>query len=181
MARSRKVVQIPPAEAVFILEAMILDGKIPTQTLDEYRSRYLAEIQTLEAKLARLRDLAMPAIPVVVGAAVAAAAPAVARAARAARPKVAAGVLKVTPERMKARILQGRYLGLMRQIPKTVVKDRFGKEAIDARGKENVISDMEKYIAENGAVQGSSGRGRKRGARGGAKRTRNRGGRKARG
>lgn len=175
MARARKAVQIPPAEAVFILESLILDGKIPSQTLDEYRARYLTEIQTLESKLARLKDLASPAIPVVVGAAVAAVAPAVARAARAARPKIAAGVAKITPERIRSRQLQGRYLGLMLQIPKTVVKDRFGKEAIDSKGKESVIDEMEKYLAEKGPVAGKGGAKRRSRSR-----TRTRGGKKSR-
>lgn len=171
MARSRKAVQIPPAEAVFLLESMIVDGKIPTQTLDEYRARYLAEIQTLESKLARLRDLATPAIPVVVGAAVAAVAPAVSRAARRARPKIAAGVAKLTPERIRSRQLQGRYLGLMRQMPKSVVKERFGKEAIDSKGKETVIDEMEKYLAEKGTSPAKGG---------GKRRSRTRGGKKSR-
>jgi hypothetical protein len=168
MARTRKVVQIPPAEAVFILEAMILDGKVPTQTLDEYRARYLAEISTLEAKLARLRDLASPALPAVVGAAVAASIPAVARAARAARPKVVARVMKLTPERIRSRQLQGRYLGLMRQIPKNVVKEQFGKEAIESKGKETVISEMEQYLSEKGSAP-STGSKRRNRARGGRK------------
>ena len=159
MARSRKVVQVPPAEAVFILEALILDGKIAAPLLDEYRARYVSEIRTLEARLARLRDLAGPVVPAAVGAAIAAAAPAVVRAVRKARPKAVSKIMRLTPERIKSRQLQGRYLGLMRQIPKTVMKQRFGPEAIAAKGKEAVIGDMEKYLA--GEKMGGSRKGRR--------------------
>lgn len=153
MARPRKVVQIPPGEAVFILETMILDGRINPKMLDEYRRRYLDEISSIEARLARLRDLSGPALPAVLGAAVAAAAPSVTRAVRRAAPKVGAKIrkaaAKLTPERIKARELQGRYLGLMRQIPRNVVKQRFGKDAIKEKGKEAIIEEMKKFIAQN--------------------------------
>ena len=156
MARSRKVVQIPPGEASFILEAMVLDGRINPKLLDEYRRRYLDEISAIEARLARLRDLGGPAVGAALGAAAVAVAPAVRRAARRAGPKVRAKVkkaaAKLTPERMKTRELQGRYLGLMRQIPKSVVKQRFGKDAIKEKGKESVIAEMQKYLEQNGGV-----------------------------
>jgi len=152
MARPRKVVEVPPGEAVFIVEALILDGRIEPSMLAEYRARYLEEIRTLESRIAHLRSLGGPVIPVAVGVAVAAAAPAVARAIRRAGPKAVAKVRKaaarVSPERMKSRELQGRYLGLMRQIPKDVVKKRFGKDAIGKKGKESVIAEMQQYIAK---------------------------------
>ena len=155
MARARKVVQLPPAEAVFILEAMMLDGNVSTETLDRYRARYVSEIHTLEARLARLKDLASPVMPAAaVGAAIAAAV--------AARPKIASRIKGLTPERVRSRQLQGRYLGLMRQIPKNLMQQRFGKEAIAAKGKDAVINDMEAYLAENGGVATASSTGRKR-------------------
>lgn len=156
MARKGKVVEIPPGEASFILEAMVLDGRINPKLLDEYRRRYLDEIKTIEARLARLRDLGAPALSAVLGAAAVAVAPAVGRAARRAAPKVRARVrkaaAKLTPERMKTRELQGRYLGLMRQIPRPVVKQKFGKDAIKEKGKEAVIVEMQKYIEQNGGA-----------------------------
>lgn len=183
MARARKVVQVPPAEAVFILEAMISDGNVLPDTLEEYRARYVSEIQTLEARLARLRDLATPIVPAAaVGAAIAAAVPAVVRKVRQGGTKVAAKVAKLTPERILSRKLQGRYLGLMRQIPKNVVQSQFGKEAIASKGKEAVIDEMEAYIAAKGGSEASPKR-RSRRARGGraAKRSSNSGGTKKRG
>lgn len=168
MARPRKVVQLPPAEAVFILEAMVADGNVSNNTLEEYRERYVSEIHTLEARLARLKDLAGPVVPAAIGAAIAAAAPAVVRAVRGSvtRKKVVekvGKVMKLTPERIRSRQLQGKYLGLMRQIPKTVVKQRFGREAIAANGKEAVIADMEKYLADKGGSSKQSGGSKKRG------------------
>lgn len=154
MARKGKVVQIPPGEASFILEAMMLDGRIAPKLLDEYRRRYLDEIKTIEARLARLRDLGAPALGVALGAAAVAVGPAVGRAARRAAPKIRSRVrkaaAKLTPERIKTRELQGRYLGLMRQIPRTVVKQKFGKDAIREKGKEAVIGEMQKYLEQNG-------------------------------
>ena len=156
MARRGKVVEIPPGEASFILEAMVLDGRLNPKLLDEYRRRYLDEIKTIEARLARLRDLGAPVLAAVVGGAAVAAAPAVRRAGRRVAPKVRARVrkaaAKLTPERMKTRELQGRYLGLMRQIPRPVVKQKFGKDAIKEKGKEAVIGEMQKYIEQNGAA-----------------------------
>ena len=151
MPKTNRSIQVPPGEAVFIVEALILDGRIDPTTLGEYRARYLEEIRTLETRIAHLRGLAGPLVPAAVGAAVAAAAPAVVRAIRGAAPKAAAKArkvaAKVTPERIKSRALQGRYLGLMRQIPKDVVKKRFGKDAIEKKGKEAVLEEMQKYIA----------------------------------
>lgn len=156
MARKGKVVQVPPGEASFILEAMVLDGRLSPKTLDEYRRRYLDEISAIEARLARLRDLGGPAIGAALGAAAVAVAPAVRRAARRAGPKVGKSVRraaeKLTPERIKTRELQGRYLGLMRQIPRNVVKQKFGKDAIKEKGKEAVIAEMQKYLEQNGGA-----------------------------
>ena len=156
MARRGKVVEIPPGEASFILEAMVLDGRLNPKLLDEYRRRYLDEIKTIQARLPRLRDLGAPVLAAVVGGAAVAAAPAVRRAGRRVAPKVRARVrkaaAKLTPERIKTRELQGRYLGLMRQIPKPVVKQKFGKDAIKEKGKEAVIVEMQKYIEQNGTA-----------------------------
>lgn len=143
---------------MFILESLLRDGRIEKTTLDEYRSRYREEVQSLEARIARLRDLAGPILPAAVDAAAevtSAVARATRRAAKRAAKKVKAVLAKDTPERTKTRELQGRYLGLSRQIPKTVMKKRFGKQAIAAKGKEAVIAEMQAFIA-------TSARGRKK-------------------
>lgn len=154
MARPRKVVQVPPSEAAFILEALMRDGRLDSNTLGEYRGRFNQEIATLEARLAHLRELTGAVVPAVV-AVVAAAAPAITRAAKRVAPKAATAVKRaakkvsaqVTPERARTRELQGRYLGLMHRVPKTVMKQRFGKDAIAKKGKEAVLAEMERYLA----------------------------------
>jgi len=156
MAKSRKVVEIPPGEAVFIVEALILDGRLEPRTLEEYRGRYLQEIQSLEARIARLKDLASPLLPAAVGAVAVVVAQRAARGVRLAAPRVARRLKRtasraastVSPERARTRALQGKYLGLMRQIPRSVVKQRFGKDAIAKKGKEAVIAEMESYLSK---------------------------------
>lgn len=153
MARPRKVVQVPPAEAAFILEALMRDGRLDSNTLGEYRGRFNQEIASLEARLAHLRELSGAVAPAVVRAA--AAAPAITRAAKRVAPKAAKAVkpaakqasAQVTPERARTRELQGRYLGLMHRVPKTVMKQRFGKDAIAKKGKEAVLAEMERYLS----------------------------------
>ncbi|MFZ2493456.1 MAG: hypothetical protein WA208_18405 [Thermoanaerobaculia bacterium] len=152
MARTRKQIDIPASEAKFVLEAMYRDGKIAKQTLDEYRKKLGTEIRSLEMQLARLRNLAGPML---VGAAVAAV-PAAARALRRRVPAVVKKVKRATtkkesPERIESRKLQGRYLGLMRQIPKNIVKQRFGKDAIKTKGKGVVIDEMAAYLSDKGS------------------------------
>jgi hypothetical protein len=149
MASRRKVVQIPPGEAVFLIEALTLDGRIDSKTLDEYRSRYSAEIQSLERRLAQLRAATGGSVVIAAaGAAVAAAGRTVVRAARRVRQKTATKTRKsVSPKRARTRELQGRYLGLMHQIPKAVVKSQFGKDAIAKKGKETVIVEMQAFIS----------------------------------
>lgn len=156
MARTKKQIDIPAAEAKFILESMYRDGVIVKKTLDEYRGRLKQEITTLETQLARLRSLAGPML---VGAAFAAA-PAAVRALRGPAKRAAQKIQRVvkkkeSPERIASRQLQGRYLGLMRQIPKNIVKQRFGKDTIKEKGKETVVDEMVAYLANS---KGNAGR-----------------------
>jgi hypothetical protein len=152
MPRSRKIVEVPAGEAVFIVEALMMDGRLDTKVLEEYRARYRSEVASLESRIARLRSLAAPLAPAAIGAVAAAAVPAVRRrvkkAVQAAKAAVSGGAKPVSPERVKSRALQGKYLGLMRQIPKSVVKKQFGRDAIAKQGKEKVISEMEKYLSK---------------------------------
>jgi hypothetical protein len=145
MARPRTEIDLPPAEAKFILEALYRDGHLSRKILDEYRARFGSEVQSLEARLAHLRALATGALPAAAGAAVALAAPAAARAVRKARETRKSKTADTSPERVATRKLQGRYLGLLRQIPKTM-KKRFGREAIASKGKEAVVDEMQAYL-----------------------------------
>ncbi|HEV7766707.1 MAG TPA: hypothetical protein VGQ76_17030 [Thermoanaerobaculia bacterium] len=152
MARARAV-QVPPAEAAFILEALMCDGRIDSKTIEEYRTLYRKEIASIESRLAYLRELSGALVPAMVGAA---AALPVAREVKRAIPKAATAATKAvkkitskaSPGRTRTRELQGRYLGLMHKIPKAVMTQRFGKDAIAIKGKEAVLRDMEMYLAE---------------------------------
>ncbi|HEX7705228.1 MAG TPA: hypothetical protein VF701_02110 [Thermoanaerobaculia bacterium] len=164
--RSAATLSISAAEALFVVEAMTLDGRIDQQTLAEYRNRYTEEIRSIESRLARLRELAGHIAPAVAGVAVAVVAPLAARAARQAVSKKRSGAgrakpegkqqagkaakAKLSPERQEIQRLQGEYLGLMHKIPKTIVKQRFGKKAIEAKGKKAVVAEMKAYIKAKG-------------------------------
>ena len=133
------------SQAKAILEKLIERGRVSRADLNEAKEAIEAERQQLLARLDQLGG--MPVLAAAGAAAVVTAAAmsprvrgAVKRAARKARAKA------VTPQRAAARILQGRYLGLMRQIPKAVVKKRFGKDAIASRGKQAVVDDMQSYL-----------------------------------
>ena len=149
MARKKNVPNVPPAEAVYVIEAMIGDGRIDSETLKVYRGRYRDEIRSLEARIARLKDLgAAPAAAAMTAAVTAAAATIASSVVRRRRRHAKPGNVAVSSaERQKTRQLQGRYLVLIRQIPKQVVAKRFGREAIAKDGKESVIRAMEQYVA----------------------------------
>ena len=70
--------------------------------------------------------------------------------------------------------LQGRYLGLMRQIPKTVVKQRFGKDAIKALCATPDMRALDAYLEgisnRDGGLRSEDGRGLDPGAGGLARR-----------
>jgi hypothetical protein len=164
--RSVPALSISPAEALFVVEAMTLDGRLDQQTLVDYRNRYAEEIRTIESRLAQLRAIAGHVAPVAAGAAVAAVAPVAVQAARRAVSEKRAGAAsakagekqqaqkatkkRLSPERQAIQRLQGEYLGLMHKIPKTIVKQRFGKKAIEAKGKKAVVAEMRAYIKAKG-------------------------------
>lgn len=146
MARPKNEINLPHGEAKFILEALYRDGIVSRDVLARYRERYGSEVEALESRLAHLRALAAGALPVAVGAMAAAAVPAAVRAARKARvtsKRKSRGA--PSAERLETRKLQGRYLGLLRQIP-TSMKKRFGKAAIASKGKDAVVAEMQSYL-----------------------------------
>jgi hypothetical protein len=147
MPRPRTELDLSPSESKFLLDALYRDGHISRPLLEQYRARMAAEITTIEARLARLRALAGEAVHRV-AAVVSAAAPAVTRAVgRATTRRKAQGgeARRKSPARAATQKLQGKYLGLLRQMPASA-KRRFGKEAIAAKGKEAVIAEMEAHL-----------------------------------
>ncbi len=155
MARPRTVVDVPAVEAKFVLEALYHDGRINRETLAEYRGRFASEVETLETRIAYLRNLAGGAIHAAANA-VAAEIPRVIQAVRRGRSRATAKLAKatskaqkLTPERMATQKLQGIYLGLLSRIPVNA-KKRFGKDAIKLKGKDAVIAEMKAYLGQDG-------------------------------
>ena len=163
MPRPRTDLDLSPAESKFVLDALYREGHISRQLLEQYRGKMAAEITTIEARLARLRALAGDAVTRV-AAVVSAAGPAVTRAVRRARGKgkvQGAAARQKSPARTATQQLQGRYLGLLRQMP-AGVKKRFGREAIAAKGKEAVIAEMEAQLRPKARKGGKSKSGKKK-------------------
>lgn len=173
MARP-KAIDLKAGEAKFVLEALYRDGMVSSDVMSEYRGRYEGEVRSLEARINYLKSLGTQAAAAVAGAA--AAVPQLVERVRQAR--VSRGTKARLPkrggkggrgrkaetnapgstssglsERELVRKLQGRYLGLLRQIPASR-KKRFGREAIAAKGKEAVVAEMETYLAGRASKAG---------------------------
>ena len=158
--RAALAVEFTGEQAKAALEFLLSQGRVTLDHLAEARAAIDEERERLLRRLEELGDFRVAAIAgAALGAVATAAAPAIARAFKQTRgPRVgrsSAGAGKAasnktpsadSPERIATKKLQGRYLGLMRQIPKPVVKRRFGKDAIAARGKEAVVAEMEAYL-----------------------------------
>ena len=154
---SRVSKEVNPSEAKFILEELLRDKRISKADLAEYRRRMKAEADRLYERLKSLgwSEVAVAGASVAAVAAAAVAAPALVG-------KVKRVMKRVSRQVAAARVLQGRYLGLSRQIPVNIRKAKFGSDAIKEHGKESVIQLMEEWIASNrSAVEGSTRKGRK--------------------
>jgi len=126
--RATRVPQSSSSEAQQILDAMIRDGRISAADVHRY-----SEIQKLEERLQALRS-GGTAAPL--WRARRAAAPATAPARSGRRRRTA-----ITAEQLASRQLQGRYLGLIRQIPASQ-RGRYTKTAKE-RGREAAIREMQ--------------------------------------
>ena len=128
--------EFTPEEARYVLEGLVKDRRVSKGELKQYLSRMKDEADEL---LERLRSLGWQGA-VAVGAVVGGAALASSSRGRAAVTRAARAVKKaVTPEQQAGRKLQGRYLGLIRQIPasqrakfSTMAKNDGRQAAIDA-------------------------------------------------
>jgi hypothetical protein len=149
--------EVNPNEAKFILEELLRDKRITKADLAEYRVRLRDEAERLYERLKSLgwNEVAVAGATVAAVAAAAVAAPALAG-------KVKRVMKRASRQVAAARVLQGRYLGLSRQIPENVRKAKFGSDAIKEHGKESIIQLMEEWIASNrSAVEGSPRKSRK--------------------
>ena len=154
MARPRQgssgLSQLSAGQAQYILERMVNDRRVSAADVNRYVSDMHREISDLERRLQSLRSAA--------GASMSSAAQPARRgpgrppgsgakqasstaAAAAPRRRRRRGSSALTPEQRASRQLQGRYLGLIRQIPATrrAQYARIAKE----RGREAAIKEMQ--------------------------------------
>ena len=126
--RSSSGLRLSPSQAQEVLHAMINDGRISSGEITRY-----IEIQQLEERLRSLRG----------GGGVRGRRPGP-RAPRAAGRRGRRRRGPITAEQLASRQLQGRYLGLIRQIPKSQ-RARYAKTAKE-RGREAAIKEMQSAL-----------------------------------
>ena len=127
--RSFSGLRLSPSQAQQVLESMVNDGRISSTDL----SRYF-EIQQLEERLNALRGGGMQ--PGRRAGWRAAAAPAAGGRRRRGGP--------LTAQQRASRVLQGRYLGLIRQIPASQ-RGRY-KKIVEDQGREAAIKAMQSVL-----------------------------------
>ncbi len=127
--------QLTPGQANYVLQRLVSDRRISQGELNRYVAEMHREIADLEQRLQSLRDAAGSAQRRPGRPARAAAAPAMPGAGRARRRKA-----RLTPEQAASRKLQGRYLGLIRQIPASR-RPQYQKIAKE-KGREAAIKEM---------------------------------------
>jgi hypothetical protein len=133
MPRPRRTTSAPrvnPGQAQYVLERLISDRRVSAGEVNRYDNDMQREISDLEQRLQNLR--AATGRPV-------GAAPSSATAGPRRRRRAA-----ITPEQAASRVLQGRYLGLIRQIP-AKRRARYAKVARD-RGREAAIKEMQSAL-----------------------------------
>ena len=138
MARPRKSASLhfSPGQAAYVLERLIKDRRVSQGEVNRYMSEMHHEISALEQRLQSLRDAAGalfrrgPGRPPRSAASAPAATQATKRRRRSA----------ITAEQRASRQLQGRYLGLIRQIPASR-RGQYQKTAKE-KGREAAIKDM---------------------------------------
>lgn len=138
MPRPKKAwgaVQLSPGQASFVIDRLVSERRISAGEINRYVSEMHREIADLEQKLASLKQA--------VGGAARRGRPAGA----AAKPEGAAPARRgrrrkapITPEQLASRKLQGRYLGLIRQIP-AAKRAPFQRTARE-KGREAAIKEM---------------------------------------
>ncbi len=140
MARPRKRSHdLSPGQASYVLQRLIGDRRITRNDVKRYLNDMRREIGELEERLKSLRE----ATGSVIRSAIQAITPG-----RRGRPSGAAPRrrrrARITPEQLASRKLQGRYLGLIRQIPASR-RGQYQKIAKD-KGREAAIKEMQNTL-----------------------------------
>lgn len=127
MARPRKESpKLSPGQATYVLDRLIADRRISAGEVNRYVSDMKREIADLETRLQSLRQASSPAA---------------ARLPIARRATAAPGRQKrISSEQRASRLIQGRYLGLIRQIPASR-RSQYQKIAKE-KGREAAIKEM---------------------------------------
>jgi hypothetical protein len=134
VARPRKAApQLSAGQASYVLDRLVADRRVSAGDINRYLGEMHKEISSLEQRLQSLRNAAGAKAP----------APRAARAESAPAPKAAGRAARkkaLSPEQRASRQLQGRYLALVRQIPKSrrANYSRIAKE----KGREAAIKEM---------------------------------------
>lgn len=143
-SRSRSDASLTPGQASYVLERIIKDKRVSRGDVSRYLSEMQSEIGDLERRLQSLRDAAGEAVGAVrrgIGRAAAAAREAVGGARKSRKRRS-----KITAEQRASRVLQGRYLGLIRQIP---ASRRAGiKKIAQEKGRESAIKEMSSILGK---------------------------------
>lgn len=138
MARPRKRSHdITPGQASYVLQRLIGDRRINRNDVHRYVNDMRREIGELEERLKSLKEAT--------GGAIRSAVRALTPGGRRGRPAGAAPArrrrARITPEQLASRKLQGRYLGLIRQIPASR-RAQYQRIAKD-KGREAAIKEMQ--------------------------------------
>lgn len=145
MARPRKASHqhLSPGQASYVLDRLVADRRVSSNEVQRYVNDMHREIGDLELRLRSLREAAGSAIARVVHA--------VTPGRRRGRPAGAAKAGRrrrrrsaITPEQLASRQLQGRYLGLIRQIPASR-RGQYQKIAKE-KGREAAIKEMQSAL-----------------------------------
>ena len=141
MPRPRQsTVKLTPGQACYVLDRMIAERRVSAGEVSRYVGDMQREIGELERRLQSLRAAsggggAAPAVRGRRGRP-----PAAQKGAAVAAPRKRRRRAAITPEQLASRQLQGRYLGLIRQIPASK-RGQYQKIAKD-KGREAAIKEM---------------------------------------
>ncbi len=140
--KQQRALHVSPGQASYVLDCLLADRRISQGEVNRYMAGMQREISELERRLDALKQASGGARRVATTAAAghtAAAAPQTkARAKRRRRRAI------ITPEQLASRQLQGRYLGLIRQIPANK-RGQYQKTAKE-KGREAAIKQMQSAL-----------------------------------
>ena len=150
MPRPRKQQQtdrsLTPGQASYVLDRLVADRRVTKAEIGRYMSEMQNEIGFLERRLQSLRDAAGSVAAAIVPGRRRGRPPGGGKAASTAAPAGRRRRPALTAEQKASRQLQGRYLGLIRQIPasRRAQYQRIAKE----KGREAAIKEMSSVLGK---------------------------------